>query len=207
MKKVLSLVTTLAVLAGTASAAPYVLPSPQTGALTPYDMQPHYGIDAVYGINDRSAGPNMYGVRGSFNLYSSGADAVRHQFSVNVAGMMGHKHKLCAMDEATVKTRAYTMPITAGYDLNVEVTDGALLYVGGKAGYAFNKVTTRHGYDRNTDSKGGFTFSVGGGLKFECSDAVMIKVGYEFSRTYVDTSYTKSSFGLHSIILGTSVQF
>lgn len=205
MKKVLSIVATLAALAGTASAAPYVLPSPQTGALTPYDMQPHYALDAIYSIADDSEFVNMYGVRGSFNLYTSGADLVRHQFNINVAGMMGNETK--HIDGSSVKVDAYTLPITAGYDLNVAVCDEVLLFLGGKAGYSFVDIKEKCYGETYKTNKGGFTFSVGGGLKVQCSEAVMLKLGYEFGRTYVDASGDKFNFGQHSIIAGVSVQF
>lgn len=205
MKKVLSLLATLTALAGTASAAPYVLPSPQTGALTPYDMQPHYALDAIYSIADDNEFIDMFGVRGSFNLYTSGTDTVRHQFNINVAGMLGNETK--HREGHAVKMDAYTLPITAGYDLNVEVFDDVLLYAGGKAGYSFVDIKAKSMGVTDKTNKGGFTFSVGGGLKVQCSDAVMLKLGYEFGRTYVDASGDKFNFGQHSIIAGVSVQF
>lgn len=205
MKKVLSLIATLTALAGTASAAPYVLPAPQPGALTPYDMQPHYALDAIYGIADDNDFIDMYGVRGSFNLYSSGADTVRHQFNINVAAMTGRDTDHVGF--ATLKTEAYTLPVTAGYDLNVEVCDDVLLYVGGKAGYSFGEIKEKYMGKTEKCTKGGFTYSVGGGIKVQCSDAVMLKLGYEFGRTYIDSGHGNINFGLHSIIAGVSVQF
>lgn len=205
MKKVLSIITTLAALAGTASAAPYVLPSPQPGALTPYDMQPHYALDAIYSIADDSEFINMYGVRGSFNLYTSGIDTVRHQFNINVGAMVGHDND--HYDGVTYKKEAFTLPVTAGYDLNVEVLDDVLLYAGGKAGYSFGEIKVKAFDETYKCSKGGFTFAVGGGIKIQCSEAVMLKLGYEFGRTYIDSGNGNINFGQHSIIAGVSVQF
>ena len=52
MKKLLSILTTLATLAGSASAADYVLPYNQPGALTPVDWQPAYNVEALYAIGE-----------------------------------------------------------------------------------------------------------------------------------------------------------
>jgi site-specific DNA-cytosine methylase len=45
MKKLLSIAALLGVMSGAASAAPYVMPSNQPGALTPYDIQPVYSVE------------------------------------------------------------------------------------------------------------------------------------------------------------------
>lgn len=53
----------------------------------------------------------------------------------------------------------------------------------------------------------GFTFSVGGGLKYQPSDAIMLKAGYEFGRTYIGSGDSKSIYTGHTILVGASVQF
>lgn len=208
MKKLFTIASVMAALTGVATAAPYVLPSPQPGALTPYDMQPHYGIDAIYTISGDSDVPDVYGARLSFNLYTSGSDTVRHQFSVNVTPQYGEED--VTVNGYKVDEDLFMMPITLGYDLNLGLTDSVLVYVGGKAGYALthNKFKVRELGYKESDDDGGFNFSVGGGLKFQASDAILIKLGYEFGKTYIDTSDDSDSiYTGHSIILGVSCQF
>ena len=193
MKKLLSIASILTALAGTASAAPYYLPSPQYGALTPYDMQPVYAIDAIYAVGDGEM-LDTWGVRGSFNLYNDAEGTFRHQFNVGV----GYE---CGEDKIdSINTEIYLIPVTAGYDLNIELTDGILLTIGGKAGYSMGKIKDDEGYSDNID---GFTFRVGGGLKVQCSEAVYIRAGYEFGRTFTDDD----NFGQHIISVGVGCQF
>ncbi len=201
MKKFLTSAAIVAALASVASAAPYVLPSPQPGALTPYDMQPMWGLDAVYTIAGDHDMPDMYGARLSFNLYSSGEDTVRHQFNLNVTPQFGSE----TIDG--VKNQLFMVPMTAGYDLNLEITDDVLFYAGGKAGYALTHAVSKFDGDRETEDDGGFTFSVGGGLKYQPSDAIMLKAGYEFGRTYVGSGDSKYIYTGHTILVGASVQF
>ena len=198
----------MAALSGVASAAPYVLPSPQPGALTPYDMQPHYGLDAVYTISGDSEAPDVYGVRLSFNLYNSGEDSVRHQFSLNVTPQIGSDDTMYEGHDIDVDLKF--LPITFGYDLNLEITDKTLFYMGGKAGYtlAQTKFKVKETGDEDKDDCNGFTFSVGAGLKYQASDAVMLKLGYEFGKIYLeDKTDADSIYTGHSIILGVSCQF
>lgn len=200
MKKFLTSAAIVAALASVASASPYVLPSPQPGALTPYDMQPMWGMDAVYTFAGDNDMPDMYGARLSFNLYSSGEDTIRHQFSINATPQYGEKDFFPGAEGTLLM-----VPITAGYDLNLEITDDILFYVGGKAGYAFSHSESKAFGMKASDNDGGFTFSVGGGLKIQASDAIMLKAGYEFGRTYIGNSdyiYTG-----HTILVGASVQF
>ncbi|MGN0837142.1 MAG: outer membrane protein [Akkermansia sp.] len=209
MKKLLNIASLMAALSGVASAAPYVLPSPQPGALTPYDIQPHYGIDAIYTISGDNEAPDLYGVRLSFNLYSSGEDSVRHQFSLNVTPQLGSKD-ITNADGYKCESDIRVLPFTGGYDLNLEITDKTLFYMGGKAGYALAQTEEK---DKDTHVKTkdhcrGFTFSVGAGFKYQPSDAIMLKLGYEFGKMYLeDNAAPDSIYTGHSIILGVSCQF
>lgn len=208
MKKLLTIASLMAALSGVASAAPYVLPSPQPGALTPYDMQPHYELDAVYTISGESNIPDVYGVRLSFNLYNSGEDSVRHQFSLNVTPQMGSDDLMD--DGEAFEVDLKFLPITGGYDLNLEVTDKVLFYMGGKAGYTLAQTELKDkgtGY-KDKDNCSGFTFSVGAGLKYQAGDAVMLKLGYEFGKIYLEDNADEDAiYTGHSIILGVSCQF
>ncbi|MBQ4613937.1 MAG: porin family protein [Akkermansia sp.] len=183
MKKCLSIITLLGALSGVASAAPYVLPSPQPGALTPYDWQPVYAIEGLYSIADSSDDPDMWGVRGSLNLYSSADSIARHQFNINVGYETGDE-SYTPDGDINIEVDAYKIPVTVGYDINLALTDSFMLYAGGKAGYAFGDIDVTVDSTTYGDNAGGFTFSVGGGIKIQCSDAIYVKAGYEFTRTY-----------------------
>ena len=201
MKKILSTMTVLACLAGAANAAPYVLPENQPGALTAYDWTPVYGIDALYAIGDEDTVPDMWGARASFSLYSQQRASVRHQFSLNVAYETGDKK------DHGIKTDMHLMPITLGYNVHLAVTDEVAFYLGGKAGYTIGEAEFKTPGDKETIDTDGFNFTVGAGLHIQCSDAVYVRLGYEFGRTYVDKNDVKDNFGQHIISLGVGCQF
>jgi opacity protein-like surface antigen len=192
MKKILSVVTLLAALSGAASAY-------QTGALTPYDMQPVYSVEGLYGIAQHDA-PDTYGGRLSFSMYSDAASDVRHQFSLSVAGMWGSEtYEVYGYE---IDSDVQIIPVTVGYTANIELTDELLFTVGAKAGYAFATVDFGP-YSCDAD---GFTYSIGAGLKYMCSDAVYVQVGYEYSETLMggDMDY---DYGQHIISVGVGCQF
>ncbi len=227
MKTLFSSLTLLGALAGAAAAAPYVLPSPQPGALTPYDVQPVYGIEGFYSIEEGKGLPNTYGVRGSFNLYDSGIGTFRHQFDINVAGAWGSDgvhlpeilpNTAARLTDYRADLDLFLLPITMGYNLNIELFDSVMLYMGGKAGYAWShgKITasgkTNSGLnfsESRSMSKGGFTYSVGGGIKVQCSDSVYVHAGYEFGRSYLDYNLEGKDliYGAHTIYAGFGCQF
>lgn len=201
MKKVLSTLTILAGLAGVASAAPYVLPDNQPGAHTGYDWTPVYSIDALYAIGDEDTLPDMWGARLSFNLYSMQRASVRHQFSLNAAYMAGEKKYTGYKDDM------YALPITLGYHVHLSLSDEVSFFLGGRAGYSLGQIEEKAGrYTDKTDTDG-FTFGVGCGFQVQCSDAVYVRLGYEFGRTYVDKSGVKDNYGQHTISLGVGCWF
>lgn len=189
MKKLLSIAMLLGALTGAASAAPYVLPSPQPGALTPYDIQPVYSVEGLYGIAQDSDMPDTWGVRGSLSLYNNAVSDIRHQFTLSVAGEWGSED---GVDMQLI-------PATLGYDINIALADKLFLYAGAKAGYVWAE------YDEYSSS--GFTWSIGAGLKVQCSDAIYVKAGYEFTRNYLDSSSEDMVYGQHVISVGVGCQF
>ncbi len=208
MKQLLTSISLLAALAGAASAAPYVLPSPQPGALTPYDWQPAFGIEGLYSFADDGDMPDTYGVRGSFNLYDSGESTFRHQLDVNIAATWGSED-IRYPGGFEEDMDVFLMPVTAGYNLNIALTDDVLLYLGAKAGYAWSKVEYSSAFGSDSENGGGFTYSVGGGLKFQCSDSVYAHIGYEFGRSYLDFDVEGGDviYGAHTISVGFSARF
>lgn len=192
MKKLISVTAILAALAGTASAAPYVLPSEQAGALTANDVQPVYALDAVIALGDGADVPDMYGPRLSFNLFNDHNDTFTHNFNLSVSGLWGSD------DIWGADMDVFMLPLTIGYDLNIEVTDNLDFYLGAKAGYAWLDVDSPY-YD---DTDGGFTWGVGAGFRYYFSESIYGRLGYEFSRTYTD-----APFGQHSILIGVGCRF
>lgn len=192
MKKLIATSAILAALAGTASAAPYVLPSQQTGALTANDVQPVYTLDAVIALGDGADVPDMYGPRLALNLYNDHNDTFTHAFNLSVSALWGSE------DTEGFDIDYFMLPLTIGYDLNVEVTDKLDFYVGGKAGYAWLDADSSY-FD---DSDSGFTWGVGAGFRYYFSENIHARVGYEFSRTYTDVP-----FGQHSILIGVGCRF
>ncbi len=200
MKKLLLSAGFLAAISMTASAAPYVLPTPQTGALTPYDWQPTYQVEFLYGIAAPSSTySDLYGPRISFNLYSNQEATFRHEWSIDVAALWGDETK------NGIKREEFMLPITLGYALNIALTDDILLYIDGKAGVAIGDMKWKD-LDNNEDlpkySSTDFTFLVGAGVKVIASDAIQVKVGYEYQRAYFD-----KTLGLHVISVGVGVTF
>lgn len=167
-------------LCSSAVAAPYYLPGPQPGALTPYDWQPTTRLEALYAIGTSDT-PDTWGFRTGIDLYSSGESPVRHEFCVNLAPQWGdgHEHHV----EGRVKQNLFHMPLTVGYDLNLNLFQNVFLFVGGKFGWAFGRYEEEHRRFRNRDSYNGVTYSLGGGIKIQCSERLYAQAGYEFART------------------------
>ncbi len=230
MNSLFSRLLLLGALAGTASAAPYVLPSPQTGALTPYDWQPLYTLEGLYSFAQNSNHPDTCGLRGSFNLYDYGIGTFRHQFNINIGTAWGHDSvrlsgylptTAAALSRHSYRTDAdlFLLPLTAGYNLNIELWENILLYLGGKAGYAWSHGKlevagwTPQGRDfdfSQSHSRGGFTFSVGAGIKVQCSEVIYVHAGYEFGRSYLNYRLEESrdiTYGSHTVYLGIGRRF
>lgn len=210
MKKVLSTLTVMACLAGVANAAPYVLPENQPGAYTGYDWTPVYSLDALYAIGAKKHTPDMWGARLSFSLYSMQNASVRHQFSLSAAYEGGREKYTENYDGITVhyKDTMTAVPITLGYHVHLAVCDEVAFFLGGRAGYSIGQIKEKDDwYEKDKIKANGFTFGVGGGVQFQCSESVYIRLGYEFGRTYVDTKEAKGNYGQHTISLGVGCWF
>lgn len=182
MKRVLSVLTVLAALAGTASAAGYVLPPYQAGALKSSDWMPSYNVEGLYAIGEDDA-PDAWGVRGSFSLYDDGNGAVRHQFSISVAGEFGSdSYKTEGMK---INQDVWMIPVTGAYDINIGITDSVYLDLGVRAGWATGNYEASFKGDKWDKNFNGFTMGVGAGIKIFCSERLYVKVGYEFNRTFI----------------------
>ena len=196
MKKTLIYLTTLCCSAG---AAPYYLPQPAGGALTPYDWQPTWRMDALYAIG---SGPTIdtAGFRTGLELYNNGDSPIRHQFGTCVGPQWGTEHR------HHIRRKLCTIPLTLGYTLNIGLTDNFFLFLGGKAGWALGHYKERSATHRISESCHGFTFAAGGGLKIQCSERTYYHLGYDFARTYA-RERAGSTLGQHIISTGFEWRF
>ncbi len=197
-------------LCSVACAAPYVLPANQPGALTPYDIQPVYALEALYGKAAHSDEPDVWGPRLRFNLYSDAASELRQQFSLNVAALWGSESSHAA--EGSCSTDLFLLPLTVGYDINIALSDRMLFFVGGKAGYAWADADTTcrdsHVRRSRSGSSGGFTWSAGAGFKYMPNDTLYLSLGYEYAGTDMHVGHHSSgSLRQHIISLGVGCQF
>lgn len=214
MKKILSLVALLGMIVGTASAAPYYLPQPAGGALTPYDWQPVYSIEGIYNFVDGDYVPDTYGARLNFSLYNNAVSTVRHQFSISAGYEQGNDTFDDGFDRFEIDLNR--IPVTLGYDANIVLTEHVMLDLGAKAGYAFGEVE-RKSYDsryevnvKERESIGGFTFSLSAGFKIQFSESIYAKLGYEFSRTFYGRAIDDQcnlNYGQHSVVIGVGALF
>ena len=200
MKKAFIYLTTLCCTAG---AAPYYLPTPPAGGLSPYDWQPTYQVEAQYAVGAKHT-PDTWGFRGSLQLYSNGDEQIRHEFGLNLAPQWGSGH--CSRDSWRSSQDLFLMPMTAGYTLNIGLGESTFLYMGGKAGWAVGRYKEHSEVYHESHSFNGFTFSAGGGLKFQCSERLYVLAGYEFGRTYSNTRHN-DTWGQHIITAGINWRF
>ena len=152
MKKNLIFLTTLCCSAG---AAPYYLPQPAGGALTPYDWQPTWRVDALYAIGSGHT-IDTAGFRTGLELYNNGDSPIRHQFGTCVGPQWGTEHR------HHIRRKLCTIPLTLGYTLNIGLTDNFFLFLGGKAGWALGHYKERSATHRISESCHGFTFAARG---------------------------------------------
>lgn len=205
MKHAFASILVAGMLSSTACAVPYYQPTSQLGALTPYDMQPVYTIEGLWGIAAHRDEPDVWGPRLRFSLYSDAVSTVRHQFSLNVAGLWGSRNQHFGAE--SYSTDVFLLPLTAGYELNIALGEKALLYFGGKAGYAWGRAEGRY----RSYSSGGFTCSGGLGVKYMPNERTYLNLGYEYASTdfsmHRHTSGGNGNFASHIISLGVGWQF
>ncbi len=199
MKTLLSTLALLAALAGSATAAPYVLPSSQPGALMSHDWQPVYAIDVVSAIADDDYYADTWGPRGTLSLYSATEGDFIHEFSLSAAALFGSESVGYGQEyDATL------IPITLGYDIHINIINDLYLDLGISAGYSF--ADTSSDYAWLEESSSGFTFSVGAGLMWKATEDIYVKLGYEYGRSYYDRD-TIGIYDQHMITLGIGCQF
>ena len=181
MKKTLIALLALAGIAAAGTEETITLqPAPQTACT----LQPEFSIEYLYGHADCSDEMDTQGIRASIGTTLNTNSAFSHTFSLNLGYDWGDKADIVNGNSANLEENKTT--ITLGYDLNYALTDKVTLYVGAKAGYATGELELSRPA-RNFAVKEdleGFTYSVGGGVKYQITENVHLKVGYEFNRSY-----------------------
>ena len=153
-------------------------------AQTACTWQPEFSLEYLYGHADCSDEMDTQGIRASIGTTLNTNSAFSHTFSLNLGYDWGDKADIVNGDSANLEENKTT--ITLGYDLNYALTDKVTLYVGAKAGYATGELELSRPA-RNfavTEDLEGFTYSVGGGVKYQITENVHLKAGYEFNRSY-----------------------
>ena len=182
MKKTLIALLALAGIAAAGTEETITLqPAPQTACT----LKPEFGIEYLYGHSDCSDEMDTQGIRASIGTTLNTNSAFSHTFSLNLGYDWGDKADIVKGNSANLEENKTT--ITLGYDLNYALTDKVTLYVGAKAGYATGEIEFSRPA-RNfavKDDLEGFTYSVGGGVKYQITENVHLKAGYEFNRSYL----------------------
>ena len=205
MKKTLIALLALAGIAAAGTEETITLqPTPQTACT----WQPEFGIDYLHSVGGTNEDIDTQGVRASVGVTCNTDSPFSHQFSLNLDYRWGDLSEnndgiLCTLDEK--KTL-----ITVGYDLNYAVTDKVTLFVGAKAGYVTSDMeVTVPAFNIKEDHKlEGFSYSVGGGVKYQITESVHVKAGYEFNRIYLGQFHTENVIAnMHVISVGLGYKF
>lgn len=185
-------------------AAPYYLPTPPGGGLTPYDWQPTWLLEGLYAKGAHHT-PDTCGFRFNLQLYNNGEDRIRHEFGTGIAPQWGNDHRYYSEGFRT-RQHVFHLPVTAGYTLNLGITDSIFLFLGGRAGWAYGHYKETAPDFHNSGNYSGFSFSAGGGLKIQCNERLYVQLGYEFGRSYPHNRH-HTIWGQHIISTGLGWRF
>ena len=95
-----------------------------------------------------------------------------------------------------------------GYDLNYAVSDKWKLFVGAKAGYASNHYETEiQNVFSASGTMDGYTYSVGGGVKYQISETANLKAGYEFHRSFYGNNGNVGNIIINQHIISVGLGF
>ena len=205
MKKTLIALLALAGIAAAGTEETITLqPAPQTACT----WQPEFSVDYLHSIGGTNDDVDTQGVRASVAVTCNTDSKFSHQFSLNLDYRWGDLSEI--EDGIAVRLDERKNLITMGYDLNYAVTDKVTLFVGAKAGYAISdmemslpafNIKEKHDLE-------GFTYSVGGGVKYQITESVHVKAGYEFNRIYLGDFFGDNIIpNMHVISVGLGYKF
>ena len=207
MKKTLIALLALAGVAAAGTEETITLqPTPQTACT----WQPEFSLEYLYAFADKKDEIDTQGVRASFSVIRKTDSPFSHQFSLNLSYREGEEKE--SIEDIYLNHKETDKAVTFGYDLNYAVTDKVTLFAGAKAGYAISEYEIDIIGIKLSDDMEGYTYSVGGGVKYQITESVNLKAGYEFSRTFFgDIGSGESRANIivnqHIISVGVGYQF
>ena len=206
MKKTLIALLALAGVAAAGTEETITLqPAPQTACT----WQPEFSLEYVYSLAEEHDEVDTQGVRAGIGMTLKTASAFSHSFCIEFSHEEGNMTD--ASEGILCKLHEHKNMVTLGYDLNYALTDKVTLFVGARAGYAttdFDIKAPAFGYTMDVDLDG-FTYSVGGGVKYQITESINVKAGYEFNRYYYgDFAGMKNIIpNMHVFSVGVGYQF
>jgi opacity protein-like surface antigen len=205
MKKTLIALLALAGVAAAGTEETITLqPAPQTACT----LQPEFSIEYLHGYADHKGEVDTDGIRAGFSIYTKTDSKFSHQFSLNLGYEWGdvsesHDGIIGKLDETKTS-------LTLGYDLNYALTEKFTVFVGAKAGwslcdYEFSVPHYNFKWEQDID---GFTYSIGAGVKYQITESVHVKAGYEFNRIYLGDFFGENIIpNMHVISVGLGYKF
>lgn len=150
-----------------------------------YDGTFGMSLEGAYAWAGRDDAPDMGGGLLSLHNYIySGSVISQVSLTTGFLGGSDTLHRATpTLQPLRVKEELRTIPLLAGYTLNVPVSDYIMFYVDAKAGVSFLDSKTSYSSQdssyRHKTSGGKFTYAVGAGLKFSVGEHTDLKIGYE----------------------------
>ena len=155
-----------------------------------YDSTFGGSIKGMYAWASEEVDPNMYGFQ--VNLHTNiETGSVFHELSINSGLLYGSKTYF-----GLLKLETMSVPLMAGYALNVPLSDIATFYIGGKVGVAFDSARITIGNIKVSDNMTDFAYSALVGFKFAVSEKVDFIIGYEMYKIEDIRPYHAMTMGI-----------
>lgn len=166
----------------------------RSGYTTRYDSTFGGSFKGVYAWASEEIAPDMYGFQ--IDLHANiETGSVFHELSINSGLLYGSKTYL-----GVLKLESMSVPLMAGYSLNVPLSDIATFYIGGKAGISFYSARATVADVKISDNTTNFSYSALVGFKLAISEKTDIVIGYEMYKVEDVRPY-------HAITMGFSWSF
>lgn len=167
----------------------------RSGYTTRYDSTFGGSFKGVYAWASEEIVPDMYGFQ--IDLHANiETGSVFHELSINSGLLYGSKTYF-----GLLKLETMSVPLMAGYSLNVPLSEIATFYIGGKAGIAFDSVRVTIGGNKISGNETEFAYSALLGFKLAISEKTDIVIGYEMYKMATDVR------PYHAITMGFSWMF
>lgn len=162
----------------------------RSGYTTRYDSTFGGSFKGVYAWASEEIAPDMYGFQ--IDLHANiETGSVFHELSINSGLLYGSKTYF-----GLLKLETMSVPLMAGYALNVPLSDIATFYIGGKVGVAFDSARITIGNIKVSDNMTDFAYSALVGFKFAVSEKVDFIIGYEMYKIEDTRPYHAMTMGI-----------